>query len=486
MSVLSFPTIVKIYFVIMFILAIFCVHRLFLVIQYIAYKNKNIKPLKKFRKLPFVTIQLPIYNEKYVVERLILSAVNIDYPKNRFEIQILDDSTDETKEIVEKLVTQYKSRGYNIYHITRDNREGFKAGALANGLKYAKGKFIAIFDADFIIPEKFIRETIHFFTNPKIGMVQTCWEYINREYSLLTKIQAMMLDGHFIVEHFARNRGGKFFNFNGTAGIWRKRAIIDSGGWEYDTLTEDLDLSYRAQLKGWKFVFLKHIKSFSELPVDINAFKQQQHRWTKGSVETFKKIFPVLLKEKLPFFIKIESLFHLGGNFAYLFLLCLAIVMYPSIVSRLQIGWYQLLFTDLPLFIFSFFSIYIFYYVAEKERGKLNIKTLLSIPILMAMGIGISINNSKAVLEAMFNIKSPFNRTPKLNIKSKKDKWFLKKYRVKTISLPALELVMAFYFVYIIQFSIKRENFFSLPFLLLFFTGFFYNSILGFYYNFRR
>ncbi len=455
----------------MLILAIYCMHRLYLILIYNLHKDRKIKPIGKLKPLPFVTIQLPIYNEKYVVKRLIESACKINYPKEKFEIQILDDSTDETSEIVSQLTKKFSKLGFNICHIKRKNREGFKAGALQCGLKLAKGDFIAIFDADFIIPENFLLETIHYFKDPKVGLVQTCWDYINRDYSILTRVQALMLDAHFIIEHFSRNRDGKFFNFNGTAGIWRKKAIISAGGWSSDTLTEDLDLSYRAQLNGWKFIFLKDIKSFSELPVEINSFKQQQHRWTKGAVETFFKIFPKIVKSNLPLGVKIEAFFHLGGNFSYLFLLFLVIIMYPAIIVRLNYGWYQLLFTDIPLFFVSFFSIFLFYRKAIKEVNS-KLHPFIYIPILMATCIGLSLNNAKAVVEAIFKIKTPFNRTPKFNVKSKSDKWFLKKYNVKINYLIIFELLMAGYFGYIVKFSILRHNFASIPFLMLFLTGF--------------
>ncbi len=469
----------------MTILSIYCIHRLYLILIYDSYKNSKIKPLKKFKPLPFVTIQLPIYNEKYVVKRLITSACNINYPKNKFEIQILDDSTDETSTIISDLVKKFSNLGIKIYHIKRKNRIGFKAGALQYGLNLAQGEFIAIFDADFIIPKNFLLDTIHYFKDPKVGLVQTCWDYVNRDYSLLTKIQSLMLDAHFIIEHSSRNKSGKFFNFNGTAGIWRKKTIISAGGWSSDTLTEDLDLSYRAQLNGWKFIFLKEIKSFSELPVEISSFKQQQHRWTKGAVQTFFKIFPKIIKSNLPLGIKIESFFHLGGNLSYLFLLILALIMYPAIVARINYGWYQLIFSDIPLFVISFTSIFIFYQKAIKE-GNSNLNSIFYIPLLMATCIGLSINNAKAVLEAIFKIKSPFNRTPKFNIQNKKDKWFIKKYYANDNYIFIFELAMTFYYGYIIKFSIFRHNFASIPFLILFFTGFLLIFITTIYHKLKR
>jgi len=475
---------VKIYFLLLGLLSLYCMHKLYLVILYNFFKNSDNFKVKRFKPLPYVTVQLPVYNEKYVVKRLIESACNLNYPKEKLEIQILDDSTDETSKIIEKLVEKYRKVGINIIHIKRKKREGFKAGALQTGLNFAKGEFIAIFDADFIIPQDFLLRTIHYFKDPKVALVQACWDFINRDFSSLTEAQALMLDGHFIIEHFTRNRSNCFFNFNGTAGIWRKKAIIDAGGWSSDTLTEDLDLSYRAQLKGWKFIFLKDLKVKSELPVEINSFKQQQHRWTKGSVETFLKLYPLILKSNIPLKNKIEAFFHLGGNFSYLFLLFLAIIMYPSILGRLNYGWYQMIYSDLPIFIFSFISVFIFYCTALKESGnKIDISRIF---ILMALCIGLCINNAKAVIEALINYKSDFNRTPKYNVKNNKDSWFRKKYRVKLSYLSVFEIILGFYYAFIVYFSVKRHNFASIPFLLLFLTGFFYVGILSFIHSLKR
>ncbi|MCC7431076.1 glycosyltransferase family 2 protein, partial [bacterium] len=306
------------YYFALTILGIFGLHRFYIIFLFLKHKNKIPKPLKKFQKLPLITIQLPIFNELYVVERLITATLKIDYPKNLLEIQVLDDSTDETSEIAEKLVSKFKKEGFNIVYLHRKNRVGFKAGALEEGKKIAKGEFLAIFDSDFVPTPEILKEAIHFFTDEKIGMIQTRWGHLNRDFSLLTKIQAILLDGHFVVEQTARNRSGSFFNFNGTAGIWRKTAIETSGGWQHDTLTEDLDLSYRAQLKGWKFIFLSEIITPAELPVDMNAFKSQQHRWAKGSIQTMKKLLPAILSSDLPFKVKFEAFFHLTNNVAYL------------------------------------------------------------------------------------------------------------------------------------------------------------------------
>jgi len=278
-------------------------------------------PSACFVDLPVVTIQLPIYNEMYVVDRLINAACSVIYPKNKFEIQVLDDSNDNTVALAKKLVAEKRAKGYDIKYITRKDRVGFKAGALENGLASAKGEYVAIFDADFIPAPNILLDTIHYFTDSKVGMVQTRWAHTNEKHNLLTRLQAILIDGHFLIEHTARSRSGRFFNFNGTAGIWKKTAIEESGGWQHDTLTEDLDLSYRAQKNGWKFIFLPDVVSPSELPIDMNAFKSQQHRWAKGSVQTCKKMLPKILKANLPFKVKLEAVCHLTSNFCYLFLL---------------------------------------------------------------------------------------------------------------------------------------------------------------------
>ncbi|MBI5665058.1 MAG: glycosyltransferase, partial [Nitrospirae bacterium] len=312
-----------VYFFILITVFIYASHRYYMV--YLYYKHQKDKPaLKtKFDELPRVTVQLPIYNEMYVVRRLIAASCDIDYPKELLDIQVLDDSTDETKELTRDCVEEFRAKGFDISYIHRENREGYKGGALENGLKYAKGEFVVVFDADFVPQSDILQKTIHFFADKSIGMVQTRWSYLNRDYSFITKIQAIMLDGHFVIEHTARNWSGRFFNFNGTAGVWRKKAITSAGGWQNDTLTEDLDLSYRSQLKGWKFVFLKDELTPSEIPVEINGFKSQQHRWAKGSIQTAKKILPSILKSDLPLKVKVEAFFHLTNNISYLLMLVL-------------------------------------------------------------------------------------------------------------------------------------------------------------------
>jgi len=448
---------------------------------YLYYRNKKNKPLPKgkLEKLPRITIQLPIYNEMYVTRRLINAACNVDYPKDLMDIQVLDDSTDETLEIARKSVEELQEKGFDISCIYRDNREGFKGGALQNGLKTAKGEFIAVFDADFIPQKDIFQKTVHYFVDKSVGMVQTRWSYINRKYSFLTKIQAIMLDGHFVIEHTARNWSGRFFNFNGTAGIWRKEAIETAGGWHHDTLTEDLDLSYRSQLKGWKFIFLKDELSPSEIPVEINGFKSQQHRWAKGSIQTAKKLLPQILKSDLPLKVKVEAFFHLTNNLSYLLMLVLSVLIYPSMVARINIGWFQMIVTDVPFLLVATVGISFFYIASQKEAYKDWKSRLLYLPMLMSLGIGLSVNNSRAVLEAIFNKQTEFKRTPKYSIEEKKDRWLGKKYKGEINLLVILELLLGIYFTFNIYFAYVNKIYVSIPFLMMFQMGYFYVAFLS-------
>src|SRR5688500_1340649 len=402
------------YFFVLLILAVYGWHRYYLVYIYMKHKHEQPQPKGAFDELPVVTIQLPLYNEMYVVDRLLESVCRIDYPRELLEIQVLDDSTDETREIAELAVRRFAAQGIDITYIHRTDRTGYKAGALEAGLKVAKGQFIAIFDADFSPLPDFLQAAIHFFTNPKVAMVQTRWGHINEDYSLLTKIQAILLDAHFVLEHGSRNRGGCFFNFNGTAGIWRREAIGDAGGWQHDTLTEDLDLSYRAQLRGWQFIFLNDHVAPAELPVEMNGFKSQQHRWAKGSIQTCRKLLPRILRSDLPFGVKAEAFFHLTANFNYPLMCVLSVLMAPSMVIRYNMGWYEMILIDVPLFFAATASVANFYMVCQREIHKADWTTRLKyLPFLMSIGIGLTVNNTRAVLEALFNRQSEFARTPK-------------------------------------------------------------------------
>jgi len=469
------------YFIVLIILAAYGSHRYWMVYIYYKYKkNKTEGPAVHFEDLPRVTVQLPIFNEQYVVDRLLDAVCRLDYPREKLDIQLLDDSTDETVEVARALVDRYAALGHPVTYHHRDNREGFKAGALAEGLKTAKGEFVAIFDADFVPPSDFLQKCIHHFTDPKIGMVQTRWTHINRHYSLLTEVEAILLDGHFVLEHSARARTGVFFNFNGTAGIWRRVAIDEAGGWEHDTLTEDTDLSYRAQLKGWKFVYLPDVECPAELPVEMTAFKTQQARWAKGLIQVSKKILPKVLSSNTPRRVKVEAWYHLTANLSYPLMIVLSVLLLPAMIIRFYQGWFQMLYIDLPLFMASTFSISSFYLVSQKELfPRTWPRVLLFLPFLMALGIGLTITNTRAVLEALIGKQTAFARTPKYRVESKKDKIGATKYRKRLGWVPWLELAIGTYFALTVYYAIDNDNFFTVPFLLLFVIGYWYTGLMS-------
>ena len=473
-------TLIILYFVLLAFLSIYGSHRYYLAFLFIKTLDKNRTPDKEFEKLPPVTIQLPLFNEMYVVERLIDSVVKTDYPKDLLEIQVLDDSTDETVEIVKSRVEKYRKEGFDIKHIHRTNRSGFKAGALEAGMAEAKGEYIAVFDADFIPTPSFLKKTIHYFTNPKIGMIQMRWGHVNRDYSLLTKLQAIFLDGHFVIEHTARNRTGRFFNFNGTAGIWRKKTIIDAGGWQHDTLTEDLDLSYRAQMKGWNFIYLPMHEVPAELPVDIIAFKSQQHRWAKGSIQTAKKLLGRVFRSDYPMKVKIEAVFHLAGNVNYLVMIPFSLLILPLIIVRTELDWNRWLIIDIPLFLLATTSISAFYLLSQKyifPSWKNTFKYLL---FLMGLGIGLSVNNSVAVIEALFGHESEFVRTPKFGVELGNEDWTKKKYRAKRkLLIPSIELILGIYFSIAVYIAFINHMWLVLPFLVLFQYGYLFIALLS-------
>jgi cellulose synthase/poly-beta-1,6-N-acetylglucosamine synthase-like glycosyltransferase len=469
------------YFVVMTILAAYGLHRYALVYMYYRNrKNHRSESPEKFAELPRVTIQLPIFNEQYVVDRLVESICKLDYPRDKLDIQLLDDSTDETVQVAAAVAERYAALGHPIVHIHRTNRSGFKAGALQNGMETSQGEFIAIFDADFTPPENWLLRVVHHFSDPKIGMVQTRWTHLNRNYSFLTEVEAILLDGHFILEHGGRARSGVFFNFNGTAGMWRRKAIEEAGGWQHDTLTEDTDLSYRAQLKGWKFAYLQDIECPAELPIEMTAFKTQQARWAKGLVQTGKKILPVVFRSDVPWRIKLEAWYHLSANLSYPLMIVLSTLLLPAMIIRSFGGWFQMLLIDLPLFMASTFSISSFYLVSQKElMPRKWPRTFLYLPFLMAMGIGLTLTNTKAVLEALFGIKSPFNRTPKYRVQSKKDKAMAQKYRKRLGLVPWLELLVGSYFALMCIYAAYSRNYWTIPFLMLFVIGYWYTGLMS-------
>jgi cellulose synthase/poly-beta-1,6-N-acetylglucosamine synthase-like glycosyltransferase len=415
----------------------------------------------------------------YVTDRLLQATAQIDYPRELMEIQVLDDSTDETTEVARRAVDRLAAEGFDITLIHRTNRTGFKAGALDAGLKVARGTFVAIFDADFIPSVDFLQKTIPYFQDEKIGLVQARWGHVNADYSLLTKAQAILLDGHFVLEHGGRNRAGHFFNFNGTAGVWRREVIPAAGGWQHDTLTEDLDLSYRAQLLGWKFLFLPNLVAPAEVPVEMNAFKSQQHRWAKGSIQVCLKVLPSILQSNQPFGVKAEAFFHLTANFNYLLMSLLSILMFPAMVIRYNMGWYEMLLIDVPLFFLATASVANFYVVSQRELYPDWKARLRYIPFLMSIGIGLAVNNTRAVIEALMGHESAFARTPKYGIERGSDDWGAKKYRQVVAIQPLIETALGLYFTMTVVYALAHGIYGTLPFLVLFQFGFLYTGLMS-------
>src|SRR5512136_2401057 len=401
------------YSLLLLVLSFYGSHRIRMAHLHYRHKYRLPTPAGRFAELPRVTVQLPMFNELCVAERVIDSACALEYPREKLEIQVLDDSTDETQGIARAAVERWKARGVDIVYVHRVNRQGFKAGALEHGLRTATGEFVAVFDADFVPPPGFLRRTVHFFTDPEVGMVQVRWEHLNRGFSTLTQVQSILLDAHFVIEHTARNRSGRFFNFNGTAGIWRRETIGAAGGWQHDTLTEDLDLSYRAQLAGWKFVFLPEVTAPAEIPVEMSAFKSQQHRWAKGSIQTAMKLLPRIWRSDLPREVKKEAFFHLTANVAYLLMIPLAILMPITVVVRVSHGWIEVLLLDLPFFAAATMSVCVFYVASQREIHATHWQRIKYLPYLMALGIGLSVNQARAVIEALLGHETGFTRTPK-------------------------------------------------------------------------
>jgi cellulose synthase/poly-beta-1,6-N-acetylglucosamine synthase-like glycosyltransferase len=469
------------YFTVMFVLAVYGVHRYTLCYLYFKHrKNHHPDPPSHFDDLPRVTVQLPIFNEQFVIDRLIEAVCNLDYPKDKLDIQVLDDSTDETQEVAAGIVERYAALGNPIAYIHRSNRHGFKAGALDEGLKVARGEFIAIFDADFVPPPDWLMRVIHHFAEPDVGMVQTRWTHLNRDYSLLTRIEAILLDGHFILEHGARSRTGDFFNFNGTAGMWRRQAISDGGGWQHDTLTEDTDLSYRSQMAGWRFKYQPEIECPSELPIEMTAFKTQQARWAKGLIQTSIKLLPRIWRSDVPRKIKIESVYHLTANLSYPLMIVMTALLIPAMIVRFYQGWFQMLLIDFPLFAASSASIAVFYLASQRELyPKTWMKTFLYLPFLMALGIGLTVTNSKAVMEALLGIKSAFVRTPKYRVAQKGEKSQAAKYRKRLKLAPWIELIIGCYFALAILYTFTNHNYFTAPFLILFVIGYWYTGLMS-------
>lgn len=475
------------YFGILVILSIYGLHRYETIRRYVKYrKNLPQAPQKRFEQLPKVTIQLPLYNERFVVARLLEAVSKIEYPRELLQIQVLDDSTDETHPYTERLCNEYKATGLPIEYRHRTNRHGYKAGALQEALTSASGELIAIFDADFVPHRDFLTRTVHFFVEPNVGVVQTRWSYLNRDFSILTQVEAMLLDGHFVLEHGARCGSGLFFNFNGTAGILRRKMIDDAGGWQHETLTEDSDLSYRAQLKGWRFIYVPEVECPSELPIETYGFQVQQARWAKGLTQVSKKLLPQIIKADVPARVKIEAFLHLTPNISYPLMLVISMLMLPVMIVRFYMGVFQMVVIDLPLIIASFWSISAFYLYAQRElRPKTWWKSIAFLPMLMGAGVALTVSNSKGVIEALLGIKTSFARTAKYAVGTERARIRPVEYRRSSGLLPYIELVIGTYFVFMVEFAIETYNFFAIPFLLLFVCGYYWAGLSTIYQEHR-
>jgi glycosyltransferase involved in cell wall biosynthesis len=442
---------------------------------------RHARPVPPSTGFPRVTIQLPLYNERYVARRLIDAVAGMDYPRDRLEIQVLDDSTDDTVSVVADIVKEWRTRGVDIVHRHRTQRTGYKGGALREGLAEAKGDLVAVFDADFIPPADFLRRTVPCFQDPALGMVQTRWTHLNEEYSPLTRAQAVALDGHFLIEHTVRNRIGAFINFNGTAGIWRSRAILDAGNWQDDTLTEDLDLSYRAQLAGWKFLYLPDVECPAELPAEINGLKGQQFRWAKGSVQTALKILPRVLTSRLPLFTRFQAVIHLTNHVVYPMLLLLGLSALPALMvldRHPEVGW---AFRVATVMVVASFGHPYLYFVSQRIRGKTFKEALVLVPLVVAGNMGICINNTRALVEALMGRQSAFNRTPKYALTSRSDHWRGKRYHVPVSAWPFLEILLAVIALCGMGYALAHRHYLALPFLFLYVLGAGYVGTLSIY-----
>jgi cellulose synthase/poly-beta-1,6-N-acetylglucosamine synthase-like glycosyltransferase len=476
------------YCLMMLVLSVYSFHAYLMVYLYRKNKVNRQKVRCQFTEWPSVTVQLPIYNEQYVVERLIASAAALDYPKDKLEIQVLDDSTDETREHAEQLAEKYRRQGINIVHLHRTDRSGFKAGALKAGLAVAQGEFLAIFDADFVPPADFLKDMMPYFSSPKIGLVQARWGHINGQASLLTKGQAIGLDAHFVIEHGARNSSGIFMNFNGTAGIWRKQAIITAGDWQQDTLTEDMDLSYRAQLAGWEFVYVNDIVCPAEVPEEVHGYKAQQYRWAKGAIQTAKKLLPRIWRDsKLSGLRKWEATIHLTNHIVFPVMLMVTLLSFPMMILKVSQVTSRGFFIGATIFTLCAFSYPIFYIYAQKEIYPDWRRRICFLPILMAGAIGLSVINSKAVFSALFNRQSAFARTPKYNLTLGKPKgWSGKKYKAKFEMTVVLELLLVVYTSAALWYAFEHMQLASVPFLLLYWLGFLFVGSLSVVHSFRN
>jgi cellulose synthase/poly-beta-1,6-N-acetylglucosamine synthase-like glycosyltransferase len=470
------------YFAVLLLLAMYGLHRSHLVLT-ILRSRRTLQALKEGapplpaeglaerKDLPCVTIQLPLYNEATVAARLLEHVAAIEWPRSRLEVQVLDDSTDETRALVRQQVEMLRERGLDITYVHRVERTGYKAGALDHGLKVAKGELVAIFDADFLPQADFLRAVApHFMNDPRVGMVQARWGHLNRDHSLLTRTQALMLDGHHLVENRARAAAGWLFNFSGTGGIWRKEAIVSAGGWQHDTLTEDLDLSYRAQLAGWRFVYRENVVTPAELPEDISAFRAQQFRWAKGTVQTARKLLGRILRAELSVMQRIEAFFHMTPHFAYPLMLFLSVLLLPALVFMPATDPRTMLLIDLPLVIGTTGSLTAFYTMAERAQGRGRFSALKQLPVLLALGAGLAPHLTKAVWEGLHSMAGEFVRTPKNGTGVSRG---APRYRAAA-DLPLVEIGLALLSAASTLESLETGHWFATPFALLFTLGYGY------------
>ena len=461
--------ILTVHFLALGLLAVFSVHRFYLV-RLLARAKRDSAPLSAGDSCPSITIQLPLYNEPNVVERLLDAVAAIEYD-GPLDIQVLDDSTDETTAIAAAKVVELENKGLRIRHIRRGTREGYKAGALAHGLARSTSDLVAVFDADFVPPPDILRRLVPSLADPAAGMVQARWDHLNRTQSLLTRVQAIYLDAHFAIESSARHRSGCFFNFNGTAGIWKRACIDDAGGWSAATLTEDLDLSYRAQLAGWRFVFREDVAVPAELPESFSAFREQQHRWAKGSIQTARLILPRLVTARLPLRVKLEALFHLTNNVAYLLTVIVAMMLVPAILIRQCAGFDWTVIADFVLFLISSGSVLHFYLRGQRVLGH-HTPTAMEVAALLPIGIAISLRNSAAILEALVERGGVFLRTPK---RGNRTRALIDREPV----VPIPEIALAVFFFMAAAMFVAAREWSAVPFLALFLAGFGYASTAG-------
>ena len=473
---MRFDFVLALYAAAIIALTIFACHAWIMFFYYMRARRKESLQTPSLKKFPLVCVQLPMYNEKFVVERLLAQVVKLDWPREKLEIQVLDDSTDETTDICRRLVDYYKAQGFRIRLLHRTDRKGYKGGALTEGLRKTRASLVAVFDADFLPHPDFLKRTIPYFQDSKVAVVQSRWEHINHDYSILTRVQAILLDQHFTIEQHMRNRFGHFMTFNGTAGVWRKKAIEDAGGWDGDCLAEDVDLSFRAQLKGWKFIFLNNLRSPSELPIDVAGFKSQQFRWAKGTIQAGRKLLPAIFTSKLGFLSKFEATIHLTAHLVFPLMFMLGVLTLPLLLVRFSGIDYRSYFAFMSIFTIGAVPYFLLYFFAQKDSYPDWKSRLAAIPFVVSAVMALSVNNSIAVLEGFIGKPSEFVRTPKYNVAGKEAPRNQKGYRSKLKPSTFVELLLGFYLLATTVYAFLTMQFAILPFIILYACGFFYFS----------